>query len=85
MAERPKLYVLGPLGERVPCRHYAMTRDEICQMAIDRYWGTTFKPPADRLRVVVNLIGSPPTVTILDSYEDTKAVYKILVYERLMV
>ena len=78
------IYTLGP--PRLS-RKFAATPQEIKQLALERYWGTTCEPP-DELEVVVDMFAL--LVTVRDpvlqapSVEEERTVYKILEYERVV-
>ena len=78
------IYTLGP--PRLS-RKFAKNPEEIRQLAIDRYWGTTCEPP-DELEVVVDMFAL--LVTVRDptpwgsTVGDGRVAYKILEYERFV-
>ena len=81
------IYTLGPPRHPRLKQEYATTPEEIRQLAIERYWGTTCKPP-DELKVVVDMFAL--LVTVRDptpwgsTVEDGRTMYKILEYARWM-
>ena len=80
------IYTLGPPRNPRLKREYAETPEQIRQLAIDRYWGTTCQPP--ELEVVVDMFALLVTVrdpTLLEaSVEEGRTTYKILEYERFV-
>ena len=78
------IYTLGP--PRLS-RKFAKTPEEIKQLALERHWGTTCKPP-DEVEVVVDMFALLVTVRDPTPWAtrvgEERTVYKILEYARVV-